>query len=461
MWITDNQLDKLFPTATLETDRGWERTSVVPTPEGDGWKWRVPILNPDVFDVSPDVDGKPDRPDIDVDGQWLSAFYTAQKARVRDRKTNVDLFNISKFLSDDYYVAKNIAKDGNNVSLLKYFIGTVTLEEAGLSMDKARALQWKEQPYNEAALKDMLRATRYRANLYSIISELAKSPLMMDISSEDLISYGFVDNMRGVQDMTKKRLFSVTDSENHLKYKDVTSVYFSVDPLEGAGYAAWNPFGNEYRWIYIEDIAKTGADISRFATETDAAAFTDVAMAAVTNLRGRGIPPFKIPAELGGGEKYLLIYGSDSGLFDNNAMLTLSKDIHFVPVPSSVLLSASLPAMKKSLLDQILPVYPHTPAGIFYVVGYPGIFRFVSARNPKSGLIEWARGFGGDEVGYAWEEMISYKSARAPSGSIYLETAAKFPEKGDLAHLNALADQFVYSQDVIKCISPLMINYSL
>lgn len=461
-WFKENPLDKIFPTVTLETDRGWEKSwtsQLLPTQDGDGWQWRVPVLSPDINCLSPQGAMKNEIAPIYRD--YLSALLTANEAKVERPDNTEPLSDISVSMDPRRY------KDHENRDMLKYFVGRVTLQEVGFQMDNARAAAWEQAPYDLSAMKTMLEATRYRTNMVNIISELASTPCMSLCIDYPLVpgsdvGIRFIDtfgaNAPGIinENALAHHEFTITDANNVFHYKDDYAGYCCGGGLlpAGEGFAYWQN-GYVSKWLYIADIDDDPpVDWRRTATGLDSTCLTLAAGNAINELKARGIPPFRIPDELGGGEKYLLI--CDSSLVDAHAMLAQRKDVFLVPVSTDILLAGSLPRVRTSAGNQVnFPVFPMTSMSFFYAVGFPGVFRFVSQKNRDTGILEWAREFGGDMKGYAWNEMITYKSARSPQGSISRVINNAAPVGQELYRLNSLAYEFYNAQDVIKGMGPL------
>lgn len=97
---------------------------------------------------------------------------------------------------------------------------------------------------------------------------------------------------------------------------------------------------------------------------------------AISYLRARGIPPFEIPRQYGGGQRYLVIV--PEGTLRHSSVD--DEEVLYVQVSFSLLLNAFYPHTLVHNGKPYLPVYPYTAAPVYAVMGYPGVFRFVPER---------------------------------------------------------------------------------
>jgi hypothetical protein len=453
-WLLENPLDDILPTITQTQDYGWQESSIAltPAPTGDGWKWRVPVYEPDLYSYDARGDDlileKNEKDWIKrmASSSYLRHLSEAQRHATSQAKPDDEyglkspgkLYSIDKYLNDDFYG-----------DFLPYFVGNVNLEEAGLALH-ARSMQWAQMPYNQFAMEQMLLSARRRANLFRIIEELAKTPytigITMDENDKPVVKFQNTLGMIATT-TTPKKDFGVTDANNVFTFKDVSSIYYGGE--KGEGIAIYARSAGIQNLVYMSDVKADPKDISEDMNLE--LGLTETVLAGVSDLEGRGIPPFRTKD----GEKYLFIYGDDGGAsIDWHMLEPILDKVLPVPVPSDILNAASLPAIKRTGDTAIYPLIPSYTAGISYLVGYPGVFRFLAEKNRKSGLIEWKYGFGGEKTGYAWDELVVYKSARAPKGSIAVEN----PTRGTNT---SIISQHVQSQDVIKIVTPLALNYKL
>lgn len=486
-WLLDNVLDEILPTCKLGHDFGWQQPnvpqalSVVPIPDGDGWRWRVPLVEPfikpdDLKTYEPLPEGD------DLIFRYLNEIFTkefgcprefAEKYKSKGAPLSGNalggkLLDLTYLTQDEYFNVCYTEPVGQQEvkktkSLLSTFVGNVNLKNVGYSV-LSRDFKWKALPYDNFALKQMFLSLQRRLHLSHIIRELAKTPYILNyFFDEKTAVYEFAPYKGALnRDIYAYKEFNITDANNDFLFKDTSSCCYGwVDQtVVKDNYVCWVDRFGDTRWLYnkyMDDVPATpwSRDL-HFSSE-----FTQVISAALHELVGRGIPPFKIPDRFGGGEKYIYIYGSESGVIKNDAIANLSEEILFVPVSSSLLNAHSVPVWKKAGAGKpILPVYPEYALGISYLFGYPGVFKFLASRDKGGDIVEWEKGFGGDEVGYAFDEVFAYKSARAPKG-IEATTYKGVLSNYEVTRAYQLGAQFLRSQDTIKIVTPLAYNYEV
>ncbi len=159
-----------------------------------------------------------------------------------------------------------------------------------------------------------------------------------------------------------------------------------------------------------------------FTTRIPASVVAEAIWRSYHYLKESSIEPFEIPASEGGGKKYLMLLSS-------SVML---------PPADSYPADSILPVVIPKEMFWYVQAQPMEWGG-FYLMGYPGIFRFTPEQSYEVRLSNLASEYGKLET-IGWDDYSVYVSARAPKGAMTSVT------------LNVIPELFAASQDTVRCV---------
>jgi len=187
--------------------------------------------------------------------------------------------------------------------------------------------------------------------------------------------------------------------------------------------------------IYVPaGVGQTDWDqMSRYATRALEGFKTAIELS-LAWLCGHNVKRFRLPASMGGGEKYIAIVPYYP-LFESATHV--NDDICFIGMPFEYLLYALYPT----------GVFPLAPWMSGFVFGAPGVFNFVSKENDYGDAVLKDSEDFERMLNLGWEDTSTFCSARAPHGQILSSAgvAITYP---------LIAQSHMRAQDVVRISSP-------